>query len=259
MIGRKIKGALIDLDGVVYQGPQAIPGAVETLSWLASERIPHVFVTNTTSRPVASIADKLSRLGITVSSDRIVTPPIAACEWLTQNRIQEAALVVAEPTRADFTGVRAVNVERSHAIVLGDLGNAWTGEGLNRIFRRLMAEPRPVFLVLGTTRYWLAEDGLRLDVGAFAKALEHASGVPPMVFGKPSEAFFRSALDKLKCSADETLMIGDDIESDIHGAQAVGIAGALVKTGKFHLRDLEAEPPPDIVLESIAELPMIFE
>jgi HAD superfamily hydrolase (TIGR01458 family) len=255
---RKRRALLIDLDGVVYLGEQPIPGAIETLSCLTAEGIPHVFVTNTTSRPVSALASKLKRWAIDAPVERIMTPPVAAREWLRRKSIDEVSLCVPEPTREDFTGIVVTDIERSRAIVLGDLGEMWSGEILNRIFRRLMTEPPPLFLTLGTTRYWLSEDGLRLDVGTYAKALEFASGVTPLVFGKPSEMFFRAALDKLGCAAEDAMMVGDDVESDIHGAQAIGIAGVLVKTGKFLPRDLDAQPSPDVVLESIAELPRLF-
>jgi len=75
---------LIDLDGVLYQGNNVIPGAVEALGWIHQENIPHVFITNTTSRPRIKIVKKLASFGINVMEDSILTPPVAACSWLSK-------------------------------------------------------------------------------------------------------------------------------------------------------------------------------
>ena len=108
---------------------------------------------------------------------------------------------------------------------------------------------------LGMTRYWRAPGGLQLDTAPFVMALSHATGIEPVVLGKPGAAFFETALSKVGASADETLMIGDDIRADVDGAQRCGIPGILVKTGKFRAADLTAGIRPHAVLDSIAGLP----
>jgi ribonucleotide monophosphatase NagD (HAD superfamily) len=105
------------------------------------------------------------------------------------------------------------------------------------------------------TRYWRAADGLRLDVAPFIKALEHAAGCEAVVLGKPSPAFFAIALAQIGCTASETVMVGDDILGDVRGAQAAGLQGFLVRTGKFQPTDLKGDVEPDAVLDSIADLP----
>jgi ribonucleotide monophosphatase NagD (HAD superfamily) len=105
------------------------------------------------------------------------------------------------------------------------------------------------------TRYWRAADGLRLDTAPFVVALQHATGIAPVVLGKPARPFFAAALARLGAEASETLMIGDDIRGDIGGAQGAGIRGLLVRTGKFRPRDLRGEIQPDGVIDSIADLP----
>jgi len=132
------------------------------------------------------------------------------------------------------------------AVVIGDYGENWTFEALNRAFRWLMHEPRPALIALGMTRYWRAEDGLRLDTAPFVVALEYATGQKAVVLGKPAAPFFETALQQLGADASGTWMIGDDIQSDIDGAQKLGIRGLLVKTGKFRSADLTH----DIQLES---------
>jgi phospholysine phosphohistidine inorganic pyrophosphate phosphatase len=249
---------LFDLDGVVYLGDSPIPGARDALEWVKGQGIPHRFVTNTTSRPRAAVGEKLRGMGIEVEDALILTPPVAACEWLRRQGAQRLALFTAPTIRGEFAGFEALPEtaeDGADAVILGDMGEAWDFQRLNRAFRLLMAEPRPHLVALGTTRYWRAEDGLRLDTGPFVAALREASGATPVVLGKPSAAFFDAALDMLDSLAAETWMIGDDIRGDVHGAQEAGLKGVLVRTGKFRPDDLRLGALPDGVIPSIADLP----
>jgi len=105
------------------------------------------------------------------------------------------------------------------------------------------------------TRYWKAPDGLRLDTAPFVVALQHASGVEPLVLGKPAKPFFQAASDSLGVPLSECLMVGDDIRGDIEGAQRAGLRAVLVKTGKFQEQDLETGIEPDGVIASVSDLP----
>lgn len=253
-----LRGALIDLDGVLYEGDRRVPGADAAIAWLVQEKIPHLFLTNTTSRPRSAIAEKLERLGVPASVDRILTPPVAADRWLAEHAPGPTALLVPAATAGDFHSVARLPDEAetgAASVVIGDLGEDFCFPVLNRAFRLLMAEPRPVLVALGMTRYWRAEDGLRLDVAPFVVGLEHATGTKAVVLGKPSRAFYETALALLGCAAGETAMIGDDIVGDVSGAQGVGLSGLLVRTGKFRGADLAGEIRPEAVLASIAALP----
>jgi HAD superfamily hydrolase (TIGR01458 family) len=118
-----------------------------------------------------------------------------------------------------------------------------------------MTEPRPTLIALGMSRYAQGSDGLVLDVAPFIKALEHAADCRAVVMGKPAKEFFDAAMRKLGTSAEQTVMVGDDIRVDIGGAQDAGLAGVLVRTGKFRPRDLQGDVRPDAVLDSVADLP----
>lgn len=85
--------------------------------------------------------------------------------------------------------------------------------------------------------------------------MEYASGIQPQVMGKPAKAFYQTVLDSLHIGAHATLMVGDDIRGDIEGAQQAGLYAALVKTGKFRPTDLEQNIKPDVVFDSINDLP----
>ncbi len=256
----KVKNSalLIDLDGVVYQAGQPVDGAVASIDWIRQRQIPHLFVTNTTSRSRAALLQKFERLGFSAEIDEIMTPIVAADDWLLQQGLQSAALYLPNEAQSDFRSVEAVTLEGDapvDAVVIGDLGQGWSFDLLNSAFRRLMADPAPALLALGMTRYWRGTNGLQLDVAPFVKALEHATGREAIVVGKPAAAFFEAALERLACPADETLMIGDDIRGDVDAAQQCGIRGIQVRTGKFREADLEGEIHPAAVIDSFADLP----
>ncbi len=253
-----MRAALIDLDGVLYEGDRAVPGAAEAVAWFQEREVPHLFLTNTTSRPRKALVDKLAGLGIATDSDHLLTPPVAATGWLAAHAPGPVALFVPAATAGELGDTPRLPADAESgaaAVVLGDLGEGWDFHTLNRAFRLLMVEPRPELVALGMTRYWRAADGLRLDVAPYVKALEHASGARAVVVGKPAPEFFQAGLARVDCPATEAVLIGDDIVGDVQGAQRVGLKGLLVRTGKFRESDLGGEIRPDAVLDSIAEFP----
>lgn len=253
-----MKAVLFDLDGVLYQGDQMIDGALETVRWCERKRVPHLFVTNTSSKPRRALVERLAGLGLTVTPDEIFAPPVAARDFLMGEGAEPAALIVRDQTREDFDGLLLLDEDAQQgagAVVVGDIGRAWNFDVLNRAFRLLMGEPRPILVALGMSRYAQGDDGLVLDVAPFIKALEHASDCEAVVMGKPAQAFFDAAVAKLGVPHQEVVMVGDDVRGDVGGAQAAGLAGILVRTGKFRKTDLEGEVIPDAVLDSVADLP----
>ncbi len=249
---------LIDLDGVIYQGDRVISGALEALDWIRRRDIPHLFVTNTTSRSRDALLEKFEHLGFTAARDELMTPIVAATRYLDEHELSRVALFVPDATQAEFDSVEAVARDTEagvDAVVIGDLGDAWDYASLNQAFRLLMREPQPRLIALGMTRYWRGPDGLRLDVAPFVKALEHAASCEAWVAGKPAPAFFESSLALLNCAAADALMVGDDIVADIDAAQRCGIRGVQVRTGKFREADLDGDIEPYALLDSFADLP----
>lgn len=253
-----MSGILFDLDGVLYLCREAIPGASAAVAWVRQQHLPHLFLTNTTSLPRRALVERLADHGIVADPETILTPPVAAAEWLRREIDGPVALFVPEKTLDEYQGLDLLDAgaeSGAAAVVIGDLGRRWDFATLNRAFRLLMAMPRPRLIALGMTRYWRAHDGLRLDVAAFVAALEHAGGLRAEVLGKPSADYYRYALAKLGTAARETVMVGDDIQGDIRGAQEAGLRAVLVQTGKFRPEDLAQGIKPDAVLPSVAALP----
>jgi HAD superfamily hydrolase (TIGR01458 family) len=246
------------MDGVLYNSGALIPGAVETIAWVREQSFPYLFVTNTTSRGRSHLVEKLVGFGIVAEEPQILTPSVAAADWLRANGARNIALFVRPKTRVEFAGLDVLpeDAERgADHIVIGDLGDLWDFRTLNRAFRLLHHNPGATLIALGMTRYWLADDGISLDVAPFVAALEHATGRAPLVFGKPAAAFFQAAAQKLGLASCDVWMVGDDIHADVGGAMSAGLKGVLVRTGKFRDSDLAGAVKPDLVIDSIRDLP----
>ena len=247
---------LFDLDGVLYEGDKAINGAAEAVDWFITNHIPHLFLTNTTSKPRSALVEKLCAYKIKTDKDDYLTPPVAAVQLLKKNNLNNISLFVPEVTKTEFSEFNLCDSDADtvDAVVIGDLAKNWSFEKMNSAFRLLMRNPDCTLIALGLTRYWRTDDGLQLDAGPFVKALEYASGRDVIITGKPAGEFYQAARDKLKHTA-ELVMIGDDIKGDIEAAQNAGIKAIQVRTGKFTEIDLTYGITPDAILDSIADLP----
>ncbi|AHF89590.1 HAD family hydrolase [Opitutaceae bacterium TAV5] len=247
-----IRGILADLDGTLYVGQTAIPGAIEALHRIRERGLGIRYLTNTTSKPRSVIAGQLHRLGLPVEIAHLYTAPCVARDHLLAAGMVRCHCLLPADVIADMEGITHVDTH-PQAVVVGDMGGGISGEALNRAFRFLL--DGAAFFTLARNRCYRAADGLRLDVGAFTAALEYGTRREATLLGKPAPHFFRAPLDDLGLQPDEALMIGDDLESDVGGAQAIGLYGVLVRTGKFSEEELQkSSVRPDVVIDSFADL-----
>jgi HAD superfamily hydrolase (TIGR01458 family) len=248
-----VRALLIDLDGVLYVEDEPIEGAVDAIAALRAAGLGLRFVTNTTARSRSHTLAKLDRLGFGVADEELVTPAVLAVQNCRERELGRVALIMNDEVKADFAALeeRDSDVE---AVIVGDLGEAFSYDVLNAGFRHLMDGAE--LLALQRNRYWLKADGLALDVGPFVAALEYASGRTATVVGKPASAFFELALAPLGVPPAEAAMVGDDVESDIGGALGAGLAGILVRTGKYREDAVRAAGvEPTATAASIADVP----
>jgi HAD superfamily hydrolase (TIGR01458 family) len=252
-------GILFDLDGVLVSGGKPLPGAVETLQALLAAQFPFLILSNMTLWPRKMMLDRFRRHGLDLPLDRMLTPPAAAARWLIRQGNPPVAAFVAVPTRVELEGLHLLPDDAESGAdyaVVGDLGDGWTHQALNRALRLLLNGSK--LMALGMGRYWKAPDGIHMDVGAFATGLSYASGQTPIVIGKPSADFFNMALDSLGLSVHRVAMVGDDILNDVDAAQRVGLKGVLVQTGKFRPADLDRGVTPEWVLPNVGQvLPLL--
>lgn len=245
----EVQGLLIDIDGVLYVGDETVEGAVETIRGLT---VPFLYLTNTTTCSSRQLREKLRDFGFPVADDQVMTAPMAALAHLRREGSPPVRLILADEVLEDFRDY-PTSRETPRAVVVGDIGDAWSYELMDEIFHHV--QNGADLIGLHKNRFWKTGSGLHLDIGAFIAGIEYATGKLAHIVGKPRAAFFQSALDRLDLNAEQVAMIGDDIESDVGGSQAHGIRGILVRTGKYR-PDVTAQSSvrPDLLLESIAEL-----
>lgn len=256
-----IDGVLLDIDGVLAVSWEAIPGAVEALGWLRERGIPFRLITNTTTHTRTDLAETLSAAGLVVEPEEIITAVVATATYLRERHPgARCALLTDGDAEADLADVRILPLdtgEHLDVMLIGGASDDFSYANINRVFRRVMEGA--ALVGMHRNMYWRTADGLELDGGAYIAGLEEATGARATICGKPAPAFFRAALEMLGLPAHGVAMIGDDLVNDVLGAQAAGITGVLVKTGKFLPSDLEGGDPPDRVIGSIADLPALLE
>jgi HAD superfamily hydrolase (TIGR01458 family) len=252
-----VRAVLIDIDGVLTVSWKPLPDTVEALRAVREAGLGVALVTNTTSRTRASIARTLAEAGFPVTAEDVLTAPAVTAAHLAERYpAARCTLLNSGDIGADLTGVTLVDDDADDVdvVVVGGAGPEFGYPALDRAFGHLQRGARLV--AMHRNLYWRTDDGLRLDAGAFVTGLEAAARVTAEVTGKPSPAFFAAALRHLGVGADEALMVGDDIESDVLAAQRAGITGVLVRTGKYLPEThRSASGTPDHVVDSFAGLP----
>jgi HAD superfamily hydrolase (TIGR01458 family) len=255
------RAVLLDIDGVLTVSWRPVPGALEALRAVRAAGIPFALLTNTTSRTRARIASTLAESGFEVSASDILTAPAVAAEYLrTQRPGRSVTVLNSGDVREDLAGVPLAGPgERPDVVLTGGAGDEYSYAALNEVFGHLQRGAE--LMAMNANLYWRTDEGLSLDNGAFLAGLERASGTRAVVLGKPAAEFFSTALDRVGVTAPETVMVGDDVVSDVLGAQAQGITGVLVRTGKYRPdadQGVDGERP-DHVIDSIANLPELLE
>lgn len=250
---------LLDIDGVLAISWKALPGAAETLSLLRNEGISFGLVTNTSSRSRREIAASLTAEGIDVDATDIFTAVSSAARYLAARYPSGGCLVINEGSLdEDLTGVDIVGPHSPTVVLLGGAGPSTGYSQLDTVFK-FAADGIPIVALHRNTRHQTV-DGPALDMGAFIVGIEAAAGLKIPVVGKPAPEFFRAALLELGARAEDTVIVGDDIDSDVRGGQAIGMTGVLVETGKYRSGDLQTEgPEPNHVIETIRQLPELLQ
>jgi HAD superfamily hydrolase (TIGR01458 family) len=251
-----VKGVLFDLDGVLYVDSEAIAGAVEAVERIRASGISCRFVTNTSTLSLDSLRSKIASIGFSIAKDEIISAPQAALLYLKEQGDPACRLLLADDVKTDFAAIRQSETDVDY-IVVGDIGAGWAYPLMNEVFHCLMNGAK--LIAIHKNRFWQTGCGLQMDIGGFIDALEYASGVKAMLIGKPAKDFFRMAVRDMGLDPAEVVMIGDDIDADVGGAQQAGLGGILVRTGKYR-RSYAAfsAVKPDLVIDSVKDLPFVL-
>ncbi len=251
-----LRGLLLDLEGVLYEGDTPVPGVADAIGALAASDLEIRYLTNTTTHPRQAIVDRLTGMGFDLPAEHVFTPAIAAGRLLRIKNLTRIHLAAAPELAVDFSDVEFVD-DDAQAIVLGDLYRAFDWDRLNALFG--MMQQGAVLVALHKNRYCRRDGEIALDLGPFVAALDYAAGTKAEIVGKPSGRFFDLALADLDLDAGSVAMVGDDIEADIGGAYEAGMTTIQVKTGKFTPKDRDHPSfRPDHLIASAADLPNLL-
>jgi HAD superfamily hydrolase (TIGR01450 family) len=249
---------LVDLDGVMWRGETPVDGAAAAIEALRARGRRVVFVTNNASRSARDYAAKLMRMHVPTAPNDIVSSAHAVVAHLRELGLERGARVHVFGTAAlgqilrgaGFTTTK--ETERVEACVV-----AWNPRMSFEDMRRAADVARSGLPLIGANRdgTYPTEDGLVPGTGAILAAVEVASGRQATVVGKPSPYLFNLALERCGSAPERTLVIGDRADSDIAGAHAAGLHGALVLTGVTRPGAVGSlSDQPDWVLRELAEV-----
>lgn len=249
------RGFLIDMDGVIYKGKEPIPGAVEFINKLKAEGIQFKFLTNNSQRTSRDVCYKLNTLGFRVEEDDIFTCAMATARYLAHVKPNGTAFVIGEGgllTELHKNGYSIVE-ENPDYVVIGE-GRTIMLEAVDKAVNMVMNGAKLIATNLDPN---CPTDGgkYRAGCGAFVAMIEFATGKKAFSVGKPSPVMMRMARKELHLTTDETIMIGDTMETDILGAGAMGFTTVLTLSGVTKKESLEDYGySPDFIISSIQEL-----
>lgn len=254
----KADGLLLDMDGVLSVSWEPLPGAVAALAALRAAGLPLRVLTNTTSRSRATIAAALRRSGFEFADDEVLTAAVAAGAYLRARHPGARVFLFGDAQPADLEDVHLVELDADPDVVLVTGADAsFTFAALNRVFRALLGGA--AFVATHRTLSWMTREGACLDAGVYLMGLERALGREAVITGKPAPQFFEAGLRAVGLPAARVAMVGDDLENDVLAAQAIGIAGVQVRTGKFREDDLDRSGgTPGHIIDSVADLPRLL-
>jgi HAD superfamily hydrolase (TIGR01458 family) len=252
----KVAGYLIDVDGVLRNGSQPVPGAADALVRLRDQDLPFRLLTNNTVASRASLAARLAKQGFPVSPSDVFTAASATAAHVALRFPGEAVFLLSTGDSIDdfrAAGIRLVGPDGAPdaaVVVIGGAEHELTYARLNHAYRLLLSGAK--LIAMHRNVAWRTEEGMTLDSGPFIEAISRAARARMTTIGKPAAPFFKEAIRDIALPASTLAMIGDDARNDIAPAQRLGLTGILVRSGKpVTAAD---ENVAQVTLNSIADL-----
>ena len=255
-----VRTFVFDLDGVVYRGAQPLPGAVDTIATLRQLGHQVYFFTNNSTQTRTSYTEKLRNMGIPVDEEHIMTSSYATALYFMEQGAQgRSVFVVGEEgisVELSAAGMKIVeDGEKADYVVVG-MDRQFTYEKLKKAQQAIFHGAK--FIATNRDNTFPLEEGLVVPGGgAIVSAIEAASGVTPILIGKPEVYAMRKVLDLAGASPKDSIIIGDRLDTDVLVGKRLGALTVLALTGVTTEKDLESAPPelqPDIVIRNLPEI-----
>ena len=249
-----IKNYLIDMDGVLVSGRTIIPGADKFVERLKDQGAEYLILTNNPLYTPGDLAHRLQTIGLDVPAERIFTSAIATARFLQSQKPDGTAFVIGESglTEAIHGAGYIITDQDPDYVVLGETHTYNVGL-ITKAIRLIAGGAR--FIATNPDPAGPSEDGLVPACGAMAALVETASGTRPFFVGKPNPLMMRTALNYLDIHSEDTVMVGDRMETDIIAGVESGMETILVLTGVTRREDVRRYPyQPTHIVQSVADI-----
>jgi HAD superfamily hydrolase (TIGR01458 family) len=253
-----VDGLLLDMDGVLTVSWQPVPGAVEAVRTLRRAGVPLRVLTSTTALSRARLAERLRASGFAFADEEVLAAAVLAGDYLREQHPGARVFLLGDAQQDDLPGVDLVGLtDRPDVILLSGADASYCFEAFNSVLRLLLDGARLV--AMHRSLVWETSEGPCLDSGAYLLGLERAARRTAVVTGKPAPGCFAAGAASLGLPPDRVGMVGDDLDNDVLAAQRAGMAGVLVRTGKFRSEALDdAATRPRHVVDSMADVPALL-
>ncbi|WP_100332165.1 TIGR01457 family HAD-type hydrolase [Bacillus xiapuensis] len=242
---KEYKGYLIDLDGTMYRGTEKIEQAGDFITRLIAHKIPYLFVTNNSSRTPEQVAEKLMKFDIPATPEQVFTTSMATANFIAERKEKASVYVIGEE------GIRSALTQRGHAVV--DHENSdFVVVGIDRNINYeklatacLAVRNGAIFISTNGDVAIPTERGLLPGNGSITAVVSVSTGTEPIFIGKPESVIMEQALKVLGTKKEETLMVGDNYDTDILAGIRAGMDTLLVHTGVTqaeHLQKVKVQP-----------------
>ena len=251
-----IQNLIIDMDGVLWHGDKALPGLIDFFATLRARNIKFVMATNNAGKTGDEYVAKLAKHGVSVTHDEILTTPQASAHYLSIHKPDARIYVVGSPSLASelrATGLIVVSeaeAQTANCVVMGGIVGHLTYEKLAEAC--LLIRAGALFIGTNPDLTFPGERGVIPGNGALLEALRLATGVAPLIIGKPEPEMQVQAMQRMGGTPANTAVIGDRLDTDILGGQRAGLCTIMVLTGISNRAEAEnGSIAPDYIVDDI--------
>jgi len=255
----KYAGFMLDMDGTIYLGKNVIPGAREFVRTLNERGIPHVFLTNNSSKNRMQYYNRLVSMGFDVRPEDVLTSNIATARFVVTERPGKSVYMVASPEVIEEARAMGVDiVEDDPDIVYLTFDRTITYDKINKAYKALIRGAE--LIATHPDDVCPTEDLYDIDIGPFIRMFEEMCNTMATVIGKPNRLMLEMAALEMGVDPQDVVMVGDRLYTDIMMGKITGIDTILVLSGETDIEDLKASDiKPTHVLESVADIPRMLE
>ncbi|WP_458412018.1 TIGR01457 family HAD-type hydrolase [Schinkia sp. CFF1] len=250
---KKYQAYLIDLDGTMYRGTERIEEAVHFVKALHENKIPYLFVTNNSSRRPDQVAEKLLSFGIPATPEKVFTSSMATASYIaSQNKDANIYMIGEEGLHHALSEEKFTFVDENPDYVVVGIDRELTYEKLAK--GCLAIRKGAILLSTNADMAFPTERGFVPGNGAITSVFTASTGVVPIYIGKPEAIIMDQALQVIGAKKEETLMIGDNYDTDIAAGMRAGLDTLLVHTGVTTKEKLTTyEKQPTYVVDTLSE------